>query len=69
MFRKLSRRLAFIFLLIFGSFVILLGLLVLAVGLAITHHDDFHDRTAIKEEVEPEIDYVQYWIGLPVRKY
>lgn len=65
MFKSKSKKLAFILLLISGSFVILLGIAVLALGLAITHSDDFHDTVQIKVQVEPGIDYVQYWIGLP----
>ena len=68
MFKTKSRRLAFLLLLLFGGFVILLGLLVLSVGLAISHHDDFHNTKGLEAKVKPEIDYVQYWIGLPVRK-
>lgn len=52
-------------LLLFGCVVILLGLLVFGVGLAITHYDDFHDTLGLKEQVNPDIDYVQYWIGIP----
>ena len=66
-FRTRSRRLALILLLIFGAFVIILGLLVLGIGLAITHNDTFHDTIGLKEKIESTIDYVQYWIGLPVR--
>ena len=54
-------------LLIFGAFVVILGLLVLGVGLVVTHNDTFHDTTGLKEKIESTIDYVQYWIGLPVR--
>lgn len=68
MFKTRSRRLAFLLLILFGGFVILLGLLVLSVGLAISHHDNFHDTKGLDAAVKPGIDYVQYWIGLPVRK-
>ena len=65
--RTKSRRLAMVSLLIFGAFVVILGLLVLGVGLAVTHNDTFHDTIGLKEEIESTVDYVQYWIGLPVR--
>ncbi|XP_028408048.1 uncharacterized protein LOC114530648 [Dendronephthya gigantea] len=64
-FRTQSRQLAFILLLLFGGFVVLLGLVVLAIGLTITHNDTFHETTDLKKEVEPKIDYVQYWVGFP----
>lgn len=67
MFRTKSRKVAFILLLTFGGSVMLLGLLLLAIGLAVTHNDKFHDGIGLKEQIESTIDYVQYWIGIPVR--
>ena len=64
-YRTKSRRLAFLFLIIFGAAVIILGLLVLGIGLAITHNDRFSESLGIREQIESTIDYVQYWIGLP----
>lgn len=65
--RTKSRQLALVLLLIFGASVIILGLLVLGVGLAVEHNDTFHDTTGLKEQIESTVDYVEYWIGLPVR--
>ena len=64
--RTKSRRLALVLLLIFGASVIILGLVVLGVGLAVAHNDTFHDTTGLKEQIESTVDYVEYWIGLPV---
>lgn len=47
--------------------MVLLGLLVLAIGFAIEINDTFHDPIDLKREVETRIDYVQYWVGFPVR--
>jgi hypothetical protein len=66
-FRTRSRRLAFLLLLIFGAFVIILGILVLGLGLAVTHNDTFHETIGLKAKIESTVDYVQYWIGIPVR--
>jgi hypothetical protein len=68
-YRTRSRQLTFILLIIFGGAVIILGLAVLGIGLAITHNDTFHDTQDLKAKVETTIDYVQYWVGLPVRNH
>ena len=67
--RTQSRRLAFVLLLVFATAVIIIGILVLGLGLAITHNDAFYETLGLKEQVESRVDYVQYWIGLPVRNW